>query len=194
MAPPGARERFLSVTNLQWYPTSDRCGSTYPEVLRRAVLRTRLILGLPMTRCRPLDAIDERGSGRRDMIMVICALHLQRSRKLQPPKIVATVMSNIGLISRSAARTLKWKAVRLGRYVLKRCSRPGPSGRRTVGHIIFLNHATTGDGLLSALKLVEVMKTTGLPLSELARRWKNCRRYWSTLSWRTKRPFSVMQP
>jgi phosphoglucosamine mutase len=152
---------------------NDRCGSTYPEVLRRAVLENQADIGIAHDGdADRLIAIDERGDlvdG--DMIMVICALHLQRSRKLQPPKIVATVMSNIGLDIALRRENIEVESCQVGdRYVLEKMQQTGALlGGEQSGHIIFLNHATTGDGLLSALKLVEVMKTTGLPLSELAR-------------------------
>ena len=152
---------------------NDRCGSTYPEALRRAVLENRADIGIAHDGdADRLIAIDERGDlvdG--DMIMVICALHLQRSRKLRPPKIVATVMSNIGLDIALRRENIEVESCQVGdRYVLEKMQQTGARlGGEQSGHIIFLDHATTGDGLLSALKLVEVMKTTGLPLSELAR-------------------------
>lgn len=152
---------------------NDRCGSTYPDMLCRAVLEHKADLGIAHDGdADRVIAVDERGNvvdG--DAIMVICALHLQRNRRLNPNKIVATVMSNIGLDIALRRENIQVEHCQVGdRYVLEKMKETGARlGGEQSGHIIFLDHATTGDGLLSALKLAEVMRTTGLPLSELAR-------------------------
>jgi phosphoglucosamine mutase len=90
--------------------------------------------------------------------------------KLNPPSIVATVMSNIGLDMALSQENIAIDSCQVGdRYVLEIMQKTGARlGGEQSGHIIFLDYATTGDGLLSALKVVEVMKATGKPLSELA--------------------------
>jgi phosphoglucosamine mutase len=103
--------------------------------------------------------------------MVICALDMQRRGLLNPSSVVATIMSNIGLNIALRRENVLVESCKVGdRYVLEKMKETGATlGGEQSGHIIFLEHATTGDGLLTSLKLVEVMKRTGLPLSQLAR-------------------------
>jgi phosphoglucosamine mutase len=152
---------------------NERCGSTYPGALRRAVLEHHADLGIAYDGdADRVVAVDERGTvidG--DYIMVICGLHLRRSALLSPPKIVTTVMSNIGLDIAFRREKVEVLSSQVGdRYVLEKMQETGARlGGEQSGHIIFLDYATTGDGLLSSLKLAEVMRETGLPLSALAR-------------------------
>ncbi|MGE5404527.1 MAG: phosphoglucosamine mutase, partial [Candidatus Saccharibacteria bacterium] len=115
--------------------------------------------------------VDEKGhilDG--DHILALCALHLQETGSFNPPTIVATVMSNIGLDMALSSRGIGIESCAVGdRYVLETMQQTGAKlGGEQSGHIIFLDYATTGDGLLSALKVVETMKAAGKPLSELA--------------------------
>ncbi len=152
---------------------NERSGSTYPKVLGRAVLEHHADLGIAYDGdADRVVAVDELGNvidG--DFIMVICGLHLLRSSQLTPPKIVTTVMSNIGLDIAFRREKVEVLNCQVGdRYVLEKMQECGARlGGEQSGHIIFLDHATTGDGLLSSLKLVEVMQETGLSLSALAR-------------------------
>ncbi|MGE5404004.1 MAG: phosphoglucosamine mutase [Candidatus Saccharibacteria bacterium] len=152
---------------------NDRCGSTHPEALRKAVVEHKANVGIAHDGdADRLIAVDERGNvidG--DQIMVVCGLHMQRTGRLQPSKVVATVMSNIGLEIAFRRERVEIASCSVGdRYVLERMQETGARlGGEQSGHIIFLDYATTGDGLLSSLKLVEVMRETGMPLSELAR-------------------------
>ncbi len=151
---------------------NERCGSTYTASLKKAVLQYKADLGIAYDgdadRC---IAIDERGTELDgDHIMVICALDMQRRGKLKPARVAATVMSNIGLDIALKREGIQVDSCAVGdRYVLEKMKETGALlGGEQSGHIIFLDHATTGDGLLTSLKLVEVMKRTGLSLSELA--------------------------
>jgi len=152
---------------------NDRCGSTYPGALRRAVLEHKADLGIAYDGdADRVIAVDERGNiidG--DFIMVVCGLHLHRTSQLRPPKVVTTVMSNIGLDIAFRREKVEVLNCQVGdRYVLEKMRESGARlGGEQSGHIIFLDHATTGDGLLSSLKLAEVMRETGMPLSALAR-------------------------
>jgi len=152
---------------------NERCGSTYPGSLKKAVLEHRADLGIAYDGdADRVVAVDEHGNvidG--DYIMVICGLHLRRSSLLTPPKIVTTVMSNIGLDIAFRREKVEVLSCQVGdRYVLEKMQETGARlGGEQSGHIIFLDYATTGDGLLSSLKLAEVMRETGLPLSKLAR-------------------------
>ncbi|MGB4303939.1 MAG: phosphoglucosamine mutase, partial [Syntrophomonadaceae bacterium] len=119
-------------------------------------------------RCIVIDELGHELDG--DYIMVICALDMQRRGFLQPAQVVATVMSNIGLEIALRQENITVESCKVGdRYVLEKMQETGAKlGGEQSGHIIFLQHATTGDGLLTSLKLVEVIKRTGLSLSKLA--------------------------
>ncbi|NLC06871.1 MAG: phosphoglucosamine mutase [Syntrophomonadaceae bacterium] len=148
------------------------CGSTYPGVLQAAVIEHRADLGISHDGdADRVIAVDEQGNlvdG--DFIMVICGLHLARQRALPLDTVVVTVMSNLGLhlaLRQAGVRTLETKVG--DRYVLEEMLRTGAKlGGEQSGHVIFLEHNTTGDGILTALQLMSVMQETGLPLSTLA--------------------------
>lgn len=152
---------------------NDRCGSTYTEGLRSAVVHFKADVGIAYDgdadRCIVVDEFGNETDG--DHLMVICALDLRRRGLLDPPKVVATVMSNIGLDIALRQESVQVENCKVGdRYVLEKMKETGAIlGGEQSGHVIFLQHSTTGDGLLTSLKLVEVMKRTGLPLSDLAR-------------------------
>jgi len=152
---------------------NERCGSTHPGSLRKAVLECHADLGIAYDGdADRLIAVDERGNiidG--DQLMTVCGLHMHRNGRLRPPKIVVTVMSNIGLNIAFRRENVEVLSTQVGdRYVLEKMQESGARiGGEQSGHIIFLDHATTGDGLLSSLKLAEVIRETGMPLSALAR-------------------------
>ncbi len=149
-----------------------RCGSTHTESLRRAVLENQAQLGVAYDgdadRCIMVDELGNELDG--DQLLLICALDMQRERLLNPPAIVATVMSNIGLEIALRRENVRVESCKVGdRYVWERMQQSGALlGGEQSGHIIFGQHSTTGDGILTSLKVVEVMKKTGLPLSVLA--------------------------
>ena len=116
-------------------------------------------------------AVDENGElvdG--DQIMAICANYLKEQGKLADNTIVVTVMSNLGLTLMAKEKGIHLEVTKVGdRYVLENMRENGYNiGGEQSGHIIFLDDNTTGDGLLSALRLLEVMVKTQKPLSELA--------------------------
>ncbi len=148
------------------------CGSTHPEVLQRAALEHGVDVGFAHDGdADRVIAVDETGriiDG--DAIMGVCALHLHRLGRLAGSRVVATVMSNLGLevALHRAGVTLDRTAVG-DRYVLERMREMGATlGGEQSGHVIFLEHATTGDGLLTAVQMVNVMMETNKRLSELA--------------------------
>jgi phosphoglucosamine mutase len=152
---------------------NERCGSTHIEGLCRAVVEYQADLGIAYDgdadRC---IVVDERGNELDgDYIMLICALDAYRRGKLNPPTIVATVMSNIGLDIALRRENISIESCKVGdRYVLEKMQETGSLlGGEQSGHIIFSSYATTGDGLLTSLKVAEVMKHSGISLSELAR-------------------------
>ena len=119
-----------------------------------------------------LLAVDELGNiVNGDQIMAIVGAHMRNMGKLKQNTIVATVMSNLGLFLFGEKEKIHIEKTKVGdRYVLERMREIGASlGGEQSGHIIFLDENTTGDGLLSALHLLEVMVVTGKPLSELSK-------------------------
>lgn len=155
---------------------NDHSGSTHPQSLQEAVVRLGADLGLAHDGdADRVIAVDEKGrlvNG--DQILVICGLELQKQKELQD-KIVVTVMSNLGLklaLERAGITVLETKVG--DRFVLEKMQECGAVlGGEQSGHIIFLRHNTTGDGILTALKIIEVIKNTGLPLSQLANQMEN---------------------
>ncbi|ABZ84097.1 phosphoglucosamine mutase [Heliomicrobium modesticaldum Ice1] len=151
---------------------NDGCGSTHPEKLCEAVVAHGAHVGLAHDGdADRLIAVDEKGrivDG--DRIMVTCALHMKAKGQLPKDTVAVTVMSNMGLhlaLKRAGIRILETKVG--DRYVLEALLREGASfGGEQSGHILFLQHNTTGDGVLTGLQLLTVLKETGKPLSELA--------------------------
>jgi phosphoglucosamine mutase len=149
-----------------------KCGSTYPEVIKNFVIENGADIGLSFDGdADRLIAVDEKGNivdG--DKIMAICGSYLMQEGKLKDNTIVATVMSNIGLEKALKEFNCNIVKTKVGdRYVLEKMKEKGYIlGGEQSGHIIFLEHNTTGDGLLSALQLLSVVKKKNKPLSELA--------------------------
>jgi len=148
------------------------CGSTHPEALVEAVIEAKADLGLAFDGdADRLIAVDEKGKiidG--DYILMICGLSLAQKGKLKDNTVVSTVMSNIGFYKALEENGLKSVQTKVGdRYVMEEMRKKGFNlGGEQSGHIIFLDYTTTGDGILTAVQLVNVMKETGLSLSMLA--------------------------
>ncbi len=151
---------------------NDHCGSTHPEVLTDLVVENKCDLGISFDGdADRLIALDEGGKvvdG--DQIMAICGSFLKEQGALKKDTVVATVMSNIGLGLALKEKGIQLEKTKVGdRYVLEKMKEEGYSlGGEQSGHLIFLDHNTTGDGLLSALKLVEIIRHQKKPLSQLA--------------------------
>jgi phosphoglucosamine mutase len=149
-----------------------KCGSTNTEDLRRLVLETGANIGLAFDGdADRIMTVDEKGNvvdG--DQIIAILGLHLKRKGKLNKNTIVATVMSNLGLDMMAKASGINLVRTKVGdRYVLEEMLLQGYSlGGEQSGHIIFLEHNSTGDGILTGLQLLKVIKNSGQTLSELA--------------------------
>ena len=148
------------------------CGSLHPETICRAVVANKAQIGIAFDGdADRMILCDEKGAvvdG--DAVMAICALHMMKHGNLNHNTLVATVMSNLGL--ELAMRKAGGKLVRAAvgdRYVMERMIEGGFNlGGEQSGHIIFLDHNTTGDGLISALQILTIMKQANQPLSELA--------------------------
>lgn len=148
------------------------CGSTHMGELKARVVYEKADMGLAFDGdADRLLAVDENGKiVEGDEIMAIVGNHMKSQGKLKKDTIVVTVMSNLGFTLMAKEKGIHMEATKVGdRYVLERMREIGASlGGEQSGHIIFLDENTTGDGLLSALHLLEVMVETGKPLSELA--------------------------
>lgn len=151
---------------------NQRCGSTHPEIIAAAVQERNFDLGLALDGdADRLIAVDSRGvivDG--DKLMLICANHLKEQGQLQDNTLVVTVMSNLGLQLAAKELGIRTISTKVGdRYVLEAMLQGGYNlGGEQSGHIIFGRHSTTGDGLLSALQLMQVMVQSGRSLEELA--------------------------
>ena len=151
---------------------NDNCGSQYTQDLEKRVLETGASIGLAFDGDGDrLIAVDEKGrtiTG--DQIMIICARMLKEQGKLQNDLVVSTVMSNLGLSIACKKYGFKHHASKVGdRYVLEDMQRLGAViGGEESGHLIFLNHHTTGDGIIAALQLIAAMIKEDKTLSELA--------------------------
>ncbi len=148
------------------------CGSTHMEELQARVVYEKANVGLAFDGdADRLLAVDEQGrivDG--DQIMAIVGNYMKEKGTLKKDTIVATVMSNLGFFIMAKNNGITAEQTKVGdRYVLERMREIGASlGGEQSGHVIFLDENTTGDGLLSALHLLEVMVDTGKPLSELS--------------------------
>ncbi|HET7263759.1 MAG TPA: phosphoglucosamine mutase [bacterium] len=151
------------------------CGSTHPEVIAEAVVREHADLGFAHDGDGDrVIAADRRGrivDG--DAIMGIAALHRRRHGRLPGNAIVATVMTNLGLEVVLRAEGIRIERAKVGdRYVLERLLETGITlGGEQSGHVIFLDHATTGDGMLTAIQIANVILEAGRGLDELAARF-----------------------
>lgn len=148
------------------------CGSTHPEKLQKEVVKRGAMLGLAYDGdADRLIAVDEKGrliDG--DKLICICARMMADRGQLKDDLVTATVMSNIGFHKYMEAMGCKVDVTGVGdRYVLERMLQTGCQiGGEQSGHIIFLNHTTTGDGILSSLMLVQAVLLSGRKPSELA--------------------------
>ena len=150
-----------------------KCGSQHTEDLRKKVVANGAAIGLAFDGDGDrLIAVDEKGSEiTGDQILIICANILKREGKLKNDLLVSTVMSNLGLRVACKKYGFKHHASKVGdRYVLEDMLKMGSViGGEEAGHMIFLDHHTTGDGIVAAMQLVAAMVKEGKPLSKLAR-------------------------
>jgi phosphoglucosamine mutase len=163
------------------YSTSDKpdgcninfkCGSTYLDNIKRLVKKTGADLGLAFDGdADRVLAVDEKGNDvDGDKIMSICANFLRKRKQLRENTLVVTVMSNLGLFLMGKEKGINIKTTKVGdRYVLEEMLEGNYTiGGEQSGHIIFLKHNTTGDGLITALQLLSVIKSENKKLSELS--------------------------
>jgi phosphoglucosamine mutase len=148
------------------------CGSTHPEVISAAVREHGADLGIALDgdadRCIFVDEHGNEVDG--DHIMAICAIDMIKRDALPQNTVVGTVMSNMGLdiaLRQAGGRVVKTDVG--DRYVVEEMRRNGYRfGGEQSGHLIFFDHNTTGDGMISALQILAILQQSGKPLSELA--------------------------
>jgi len=178
VAPTILRELGAMIIPLNVQPNgvniNDGCGSLYPGAVREAVLKHKADVGISHDGDGDrVILVDETGSvldG--DHILAICAPDLKGRGLLRSDTVVATVMSNAGLeVCLKEAGIAVVRAPVGDRYVLEEMLRHGYNlGGEQSGHIVFLDHNTTGDGVVTALQVLSLMVTTQEPLSKLRRR------------------------
>jgi phosphoglucosamine mutase len=176
VAPEAYRRAGAKVTALAAEPDGETInagvGSTHPDGLQAAVTRTGAAVGLAHDGdADRLVAVDERGElvdG--DALLAIAAVDERARGGLPTGTVVTTVMTNLGFRLAMAEHGIEVLQTQVGdRYVLEAMRAGGHTlGGEQSGHLIFLDRATTGDGLLTALRLLGVLARTGRPLSELA--------------------------
>lgn len=151
---------------------NNKCGSTYPQELQRVVVEEEAFIGLAFDGdADRLIAVDELGrviDG--DKLICICAKMLKENGELPHNKVTATVMSNVGFHKYMKGAGCDVDVTDVGdRYVLERMLETGCAiGGEQSGHIIFRNHSTTGDGILSSLQLVKAILATKKKPSQLS--------------------------
>ena len=148
-----------------------KCGSTHPENLQRMMKENDFDLGLAFDGdADRLIAVDPKGNlvdG--DYILYICSRYMKEKNTLNKNMCVTTVMANLGLYKALDANKIDYIKTDVGdKYVFEEMQKHDYYlGGEQSGHIIFYEHAVTGDGLLTALKLLEIMKNTGKGITEL---------------------------
>lgn len=151
---------------------NDRCGSTHLEALQDLVVKGGYDVGVAFDgdadRCLIVDDKGEVLDG--DRIMAVCAAELKKQQKLRGNAFVATILSNMGLHAYAKERGMRIVCSDVGdRYVLEKMLENGYIlGGEQSGHIIFLEYATTGDGQLTAVQFLKMLKDSGKRASEIA--------------------------
>jgi len=177
VAPKLFKEMRAAIITLNVNPNGQNinlnCGSLYPEDLTKKVVETKADIGLAFDGDGDrLIAVDEKGNiVNGDKMIAICAKKLNEEGMLKNNTVVTTVMSNLGLSVAFKEMGIKNVTTKVGdRYVLEEMIKNGSViGGENSGHVIFKEHQTTGDGILTALQLLSVMKKEKKSLSELSK-------------------------
>jgi len=152
---------------------NQHCGSTHPDVVQKAVRERHADVGIAHDgdADRAIFTCEKGHLVNGDQVMAALAVFLKKMRRLNKNTLVTTVMSNMGLDRAMKAAGVRVVKTAVGdRYVLERMLNDGYNfGGEQSGHLIFLDYNTTGDGLITAVQVLALMKTTGKPLSELAK-------------------------
>ncbi len=169
------------------------CGSLRPEILCEEVVRSGSDIGIALD--GDADRVvfcDENGNEvDGDHVLAICSSEMLEAATLSTDTVVATQMSNMALENYLNSKGLRLERTRVGdRYVVEAMRELGANlGGEKSGHLLFLDHATTGDGLLASLQILSIMKKKGKPLSELAGIISMFPQVLSSLEIKEKKPF-----
>lgn len=151
---------------------NDKVGALHPSLISQAVVQYRADVGIGLDGdADRVIMIDEKGKlVNGDHILAICALHMQNKKQLNNNTLVVTQMSNFGLEKKMKDYGIKVVKTNVGdKYVVEEMRKNGYNlGGEQSGHIILLDHSTTGDGTVAALNVLSVIKETGKKMSELA--------------------------
>lgn len=200
VAPDVFRELGADVVELGCRPNgrniNRNCGALHPEHLVKEVKRHKASIGVALDGdADRVIVVDEHGEAvDGDQVMALCATRMIREGRLQKKTLVATVMSNMGL--EVAMRRAGGKLVRTtvgDRYVVEEMRQGGYSlGGEQSGHLIFFDHATTGDGVVAALQVLGIMVREQKPLSELATVMERMPQVLESASFPKRRPIEEM--
>lgn len=175
-------ETYVTAADPDGFNINEGVGSTHIDNLQRFVRETGAEIGFAYDgdadRCLAADETGAAING--DQLMYACGLFLKKCGRLKDDTVVVTVMSNFGLFRAFEKAGMEYKKTAVGdRFVWECMSENGYSlGGEQSGHIIFAEDATTGDGILTSIKTMEVLKEKGCKASEL---FKSCRMYPQTL-------------
>jgi phosphoglucosamine mutase len=151
---------------------NDGCGATAPEALQRLVVENKADAGFAFDGDGDrVIVVDERGRAHNgDFVLALATRHFLRDGKLNPKVVVGTVMTNGGLEYMLARDGVRLERTQVGdRYVWEAMERLGAQfGGESSGHVIFRQYSTTGDGILTALEVLHLMRAEGRSLAELA--------------------------
>ena len=149
-----------------------KCGSAHPEVVRALVLEKHLDAGFSLDgdadRCIAVDAAGNEVNG--DHFNLIYATYLKKSGRLANNLVVGTVVSNMGLRKALEKENIDFVTTGVGEPLVRKCmvERGSIIGGEQCGHMVFAEHSTTGDGIVTALKMLQVMAEEGRSLADLA--------------------------
>ncbi len=173
------------------------CGSLHLDNLRKRVLEINADLGIAFDGDAD-RALFVAGSGQvvdGDAVLYLAGTHLKRAGQLDADLVVATVMSNLGLQKALESQGIEMLRTPVGdKYVLEEMVRRGAVlGGEQSGHVIFLRHATTGDGLLTALRVLEIVRDSGSTLETLVAEIRNFPQKLVNIRVKVKRPLSELE-
>ncbi len=175
---------------------NNNCGALYPETLSGLVQQHGADVGIAFDgdadRVVFCDAEGKVLDG--DRILAMCALDYERRGYLSKNTLVVTVLSNLGLHEAMKSNNIRVVTTAVGdRYIVQKMRSAGYNlGGEKSGHIIFMNHSTTGDGIIGALQVLKIMKETGQPLSELSECMHEYPHRMVSINVRKKRPLGEL--
>jgi len=200
VAPPIFRELGAEVIVLNNSPNglniNENCGSLHPEVIKQAVKTNHANIGIALDGdADRVIMVDENGNDvDGDHIIAMCALDMKRRGKLNDDTVVVTVMTNIGFDIAMKKAGIKFIKAQVGdRYVVEEMRKGSYTlGGEQSGHIIFFSRSTTGDGTLSALQVLALMKYSNKKLSELAKCMTSYPQVLKNIKVKEKKPIDSM--